>query len=212
MFSCIVIGHVDCWRVAIVYRLSCEVESWWQRKRFMQLQSHDRPANPKDILRINHIVCETSVHSCFKYVNKMYLNTVVLDVVCTSHVPRVTTTKNKNAVGTEISFDPGMRLLTHNSLRNNAADAKGKGYPLKISAAEIRVTEHDEFDQRRAAFIKDLLPSLEWSALVEVCLKRLNQFPRSIRCFLLILTFDHCPGGKELANINVTPDTNRGSC
>lgn len=62
-----------------------------------------------------------------------------------------------------------MRLLSHNSLRNNAADAKGRGFPLKIVAAEIRVTEDDEFDDRRAAFVKGMLPTIDWPALVQVC-------------------------------------------
>ena len=36
-----------------------------------------------------------------------------------------------------------MRLLAHNALRNNSAAAEGKGYPLKITATEIRVDDHD---------------------------------------------------------------------
>jgi len=71
-----------------------------------------------------------------------------------------------------------MRLLTHNFLRNHAGDAKGKGFPLKISAADIRVEEeeHDGAEQgkererrirREIAFVKGMLPTLDWDALVE---------------------------------------------
>ena len=64
-----------------------------------------------------------------------------------------------------------MRLLTHNTLTNNAADAKNKGFPLRISAKVIRVDEsvgNEEVD-RQMMFIKGVLPSLQWDALVQVC-------------------------------------------
>ncbi|CAB9524887.1 Multifunctional methyltransferase subunit TRM112-like protein [Seminavis robusta] len=62
-----------------------------------------------------------------------------------------------------------MRLLTHNTLRNNTADAKGKGFPLKITATEIRVEETAptmEVD-RQVAFCKNMLSRLDWPALVQ---------------------------------------------
>ena len=62
-----------------------------------------------------------------------------------------------------------MRLLTHNTLRNNAADAKGKGFPLRITAAEVKVDEDvAPLDERRAAFLKGIIPTLDWPALVQV--------------------------------------------
>jgi hypothetical protein len=64
-----------------------------------------------------------------------------------------------------------MRLLTHNTLRNNSHDAQGKGFPLKITAAEVKVIEHptkNSVDPKDLDFIKRILPTLEWSALVEV--------------------------------------------
>lgn len=66
-----------------------------------------------------------------------------------------------------------MRLLTHNTLRNNAADAKGGGYPLIITASEIRVdgstgSPDEEVIQREVAFVRGLMGMLDWDALVGV--------------------------------------------
>jgi hypothetical protein len=68
-----------------------------------------------------------------------------------------------------------MRLLTHNTLRNQAADAKGKGFPLQIrSAHKIRVDDVPNADQqasdndRKIRFVSNILPTLDWSALVQV--------------------------------------------
>ena len=64
-----------------------------------------------------------------------------------------------------------MRLLTHNTLRNNSAAAKGKGFPLKITATEIRVDEPNQDNddrEREIAFAKKMLVMLDWSALVQV--------------------------------------------
>jgi len=62
-----------------------------------------------------------------------------------------------------------MRLLTHNTMTNNAGDAKGKGYPLKITAASVRVDENTGAvdEERQISFVKGILPSLEWNALVQ---------------------------------------------
>jgi hypothetical protein len=66
-----------------------------------------------------------------------------------------------------------MRLLTHNMLRNNSAAAEGKGFPLKITATEIRVDEDaandDDDDDRKVALVKGVLDTLDWPALVQVC-------------------------------------------
>ena len=64
-----------------------------------------------------------------------------------------------------------MRLLTHNTLRNNSAEAKGKGFPLRITATEIRVD--DGFDvgediDKQVTFVKSILGILDWVALVKV--------------------------------------------
>ena len=62
-----------------------------------------------------------------------------------------------------------MRLLTHNTLKNNSAEAKGKGFPLKITATEIRVDEtQEEVTEQQMAFVKNILSRLEWTALVQV--------------------------------------------
>jgi hypothetical protein len=64
-----------------------------------------------------------------------------------------------------------MRLLTHNTLRNNSAAAKGLGYPLRIAATEIRVDDgnHRTLDDSQAkAFVQSVLAILDWSALVTV--------------------------------------------
>jgi multifunctional methyltransferase subunit TRM112 len=63
-----------------------------------------------------------------------------------------------------------MRLLTHNSLRNNSKDANGKGYPLKITAIEVRVDDSSEVGtdpEREIAFVKGILGMLDWKILVQ---------------------------------------------
>jgi multifunctional methyltransferase subunit TRM112 len=63
-----------------------------------------------------------------------------------------------------------MRLLTHNTLRNNTAAAKGKGFPLKITATEIRVDQPTEaVTGPQLAFVKNMLSRLDWPALVQAC-------------------------------------------
>ena len=66
-----------------------------------------------------------------------------------------------------------MRLLTHNILKNNSAAAKGKGYPLRITAVtEVRVDDdsNQSLDaEQKIAFVRGVLPTLDWSALVKVC-------------------------------------------
>lgn len=62
-----------------------------------------------------------------------------------------------------------MRLLTHNTLRNNTSEAKGKGFPLKITASEIRVEESQEVTESQIAFVKNMLSRLDWPALVQAC-------------------------------------------
>lgn len=63
-----------------------------------------------------------------------------------------------------------MRLLTHNTLRNNSNDAKGKGYPLEINAVEIRVDDSSEVGSdpdREEKFVKGVLGMLDWSVLIQ---------------------------------------------
>lgn len=61
-----------------------------------------------------------------------------------------------------------MRLLTHNTLRNNSQTAKGEGFPLKITATEIRVVEAPMLAEggQQLNFVKGILGMLDWSALV----------------------------------------------
>lgn len=63
-----------------------------------------------------------------------------------------------------------MRLLTHNTMRNNSNEAKGKGFPLRITAAEVKVIDNPDAgatEQRDIDFVKKMLPVLEWPALVQ---------------------------------------------
>lgn len=74
-----------------------------------------------------------------------------------------------------------MRLLTHNTLRNNSEDAAGKGFPLKITAVEIRVDSPNEVggdEEREIAFVKNILGMLDWSILVNAATEMgLNTLP-----------------------------------
>ena len=63
-----------------------------------------------------------------------------------------------------------MRLLTHNTMRNNTKDADGKGFPLKITAVEVRVVDNPDatnVGQKEIDFVKHMLPVLDWPALVQ---------------------------------------------
>jgi len=63
-----------------------------------------------------------------------------------------------------------MRLLTHNTMRNNTEDAKGKGWPLRIAAVEVRVDDASEIGsdpEREIAFVKGVLGMLDWYTLVQ---------------------------------------------
>ena len=65
-----------------------------------------------------------------------------------------------------------MRLLTHNTMRNNSKEANGKGFPLRITAIEVKVIDNPEAGEvgtREIDFVKRFLPAVEWSALVQVC-------------------------------------------
>lgn len=62
-----------------------------------------------------------------------------------------------------------MRLLTHNSLRNNTAEAKGRGFPLQITCGSVRIHEESTLDaDQQLAFVQKMLPTLDWPALVQV--------------------------------------------
>jgi multifunctional methyltransferase subunit TRM112 len=62
-----------------------------------------------------------------------------------------------------------MRLLTHNTLRNNSEAAKAGGFPLRITVSEIRVDEPDPDDDpdRQVDFVTSILSILDWTALVQ---------------------------------------------
>ena len=70
-----------------------------------------------------------------------------------------------------------MRLLTHNVLSHNSNE--GKGFPLKIKALQVRVVDAAVVDggssgspqskEQQMAFVKGILPTLNWPALVKVC-------------------------------------------
>jgi multifunctional methyltransferase subunit TRM112 len=62
-----------------------------------------------------------------------------------------------------------MRLLTHNLMRNNTEGAGGNGFPLKITATEIRVdaVALEQDAERQVAFVKGVLGVIDWPALVQ---------------------------------------------
>lgn len=63
-----------------------------------------------------------------------------------------------------------MRLLTHNTMRCNTEEAKGGGWPLKITAVEVRVDDAIEIGsdpEREIAFVKGVLGMLDWNVLVQ---------------------------------------------
>lgn len=77
-----------------------------------------------------------------------------------------------------------MRLLTHNTMRNNTKEANGKGFPLRITAVEVRVVENPDatnVGDDEVAFVRHILPTLEWSALVQV---RISRLPMDTLCNL----------------------------
>ena len=63
-----------------------------------------------------------------------------------------------------------MRLLTHNTMRCNTEEAKSGGWPLKITAVEVRVDDATEIGsdpEREIAFVKGVLGMLDWNVLVQ---------------------------------------------
>ena len=56
-------------------------------------------------------------------------------------------------------------------MRNNTAEAARGGFPLKITATEIRVDDSSdvgEDTEREVMFVKSILGILDWPALVKV--------------------------------------------
>ena len=60
-----------------------------------------------------------------------------------------------------------MRLLTHNTLANTSAAAKGHGFPLRITVKKVRV-EEGAIDERQIQLVRNMLPTIDWPALVKV--------------------------------------------
>ena len=55
-------------------------------------------------------------------------------------------------------------------MRNNSEEANGKGYPLKITAVDVRVDNVNEIGsdpQREIAFVKGIMGMLDWKILVQ---------------------------------------------
>jgi hypothetical protein len=72
-----------------------------------------------------------------------------------------------------------MRLLTHNTMRNNTKEAEGRGFPLKITAVEVKVVKNPDaaaVGEKEIQFVRHMLPILEWAALVQVCTKKKERF------------------------------------
>jgi hypothetical protein len=55
-------------------------------------------------------------------------------------------------------------------MRNNSKEAKGKGFPLKITSVEVKVIDNPDAcaTERDIEFVKRMLPTLDWAALVQV--------------------------------------------
>ena len=75
-------------------------------------------------------------------------------------------------------------------MRNNSKDASGKGYPLSITAVEVKVVDNSnssnnsnqfQIGGKEMAFVKHMLPTLDWSALVQV---RVPEIFKACRRFL----------------------------
>jgi len=74
-----------------------------------------------------------------------------------------------------------MRLLTHNTLRNNSAAAKGGGFPLRIEASKVVVQESSGDNVDEVEFTRGILGMLDWKALVEASeAVGLNSLPREL--------------------------------
>eukprot|EP00126_Sphaerothecum_destruens_P015426 Sdes_comp9430_c0_seq1m893 len=58
-----------------------------------------------------------------------------------------------------------MRLLTHNMLQCHVKGCNVNNFPLKVEAGEIQNSEADF----NPAFIKAMLPKLDWTALKTTC-------------------------------------------
>lgn len=55
-------------------------------------------------------------------------------------------------------------------MRNNTKEANGKGFPLKITAVEVKVVDNPDagaVSDHGISFVKHVLPSLDWPALVQ---------------------------------------------
>ena len=85
-----------------------------------------------------------------------------------------------------------MRLLTHNTMRNNTKDAAGKGFPLRITAVEVKVVDNPEAGQvgdKELEFVKHVLSTLDWPALVQVRGVKYNELSHALHYSWL--TTDH---------------------
>ena len=106
-----------------------------------------------------------------------------------------------------------MRLLTHNTMRNNTKEADGKGYPLKITAVEVKVVDNPEAaadSDKEIAFVRHVLPTLEWRALVQV--GSIVQLFFEYWCFKLIHSTVYCsPGCRRDGNQHASTSSDRGT-
>jgi multifunctional methyltransferase subunit TRM112 len=60
-----------------------------------------------------------------------------------------------------------MRLITHNMLQCHAKGCNSNNFPLQLSNVEIEIQETDF----NPMFIRNMLPKLEWNALVKTALQ-----------------------------------------
>ncbi|CAI2179527.1 16387_t:CDS:2 [Funneliformis geosporum] len=60
-----------------------------------------------------------------------------------------------------------MRLITHNMLQCHAKNCNSNNFPLQLSQVEI-VNQETEFNPM---FLRNMLPKLEWNALVKTALQ-----------------------------------------
>jgi multifunctional methyltransferase subunit TRM112 len=71
-----------------------------------------------------------------------------------------------------------MKLLTHNMLTSAIIKGVKTGYPLKIEAGDVQVSEVDF----NPDFVARMIPKLEWTALVEAAesLGHLGDLPKEL--------------------------------
>jgi multifunctional methyltransferase subunit TRM112 len=59
-----------------------------------------------------------------------------------------------------------MKLLTHNHLKSPVKNVI-TGYPMQLVIEEMEIVTSEEIEDGQLQFVKDILPTLEWAAVVQ---------------------------------------------